>query len=402
MPDVTREQLIHLLSEAAEIEHNLLCSYLYAMFSLKTADDGLEAGELAAVARWRKSILGVAIEEMGHLLQVNNLLVAIGGAAHLNRPNLPVAPGYHPAGFVIRLTPFTPETLDHFIYLERPADVPVDDGVTFDQPNAPPRTRTAGAITPSTSDYATIGEFYEQIRSAFDRLSQRLGRGAFLDVEGRGQIDPEMASLATVSRVTGLDSARAAIDGIVEQGEGASRTHDGCHFAHFTRIKEEWAQLRRDNPSFEPSHPAAHDPVMRRPAHDVDRCWITHPRAAPVLDLGNAIYAFLLTLLDQAYAPGCTESQRRAAVRAAIGLMRLLPPIARRLVVTPADESGSGITAGLTFAVPRHLSGRAPSIAGTTAAERMGELADGWHSVMRDAPADDAVRAIFAELRQLA
>ena len=31
----TREQLIHALYEAAELEHNLMCTYLYAAFSLK-------------------------------------------------------------------------------------------------------------------------------------------------------------------------------------------------------------------------------------------------------------------------------------------------------------------------------------------------------------------------------
>ena len=35
------------------------------------------------------------------------------------RANLPLAPGYHPAGVIVRLTPFTRETLDHFIFLER-------------------------------------------------------------------------------------------------------------------------------------------------------------------------------------------------------------------------------------------------------------------------------------------
>jgi hypothetical protein len=35
----SREQLIHLLTEAAEVEHNLLCSYLYAAFSLKRAGE---------------------------------------------------------------------------------------------------------------------------------------------------------------------------------------------------------------------------------------------------------------------------------------------------------------------------------------------------------------------------
>jgi hypothetical protein len=32
----SREQLIHSLYEAAELEHNLMCTYLYAAFSLKT------------------------------------------------------------------------------------------------------------------------------------------------------------------------------------------------------------------------------------------------------------------------------------------------------------------------------------------------------------------------------
>jgi len=35
---VSREQLLHLLAEASEFEHNLLCCYLYAAFSLKDPD----------------------------------------------------------------------------------------------------------------------------------------------------------------------------------------------------------------------------------------------------------------------------------------------------------------------------------------------------------------------------
>lgn len=95
-----REQLIHVLTEAAEIEHNLLCSYLYAAFSMKRGvEEGLTATEAAAVSRWRKSVMSVALEEMAHLALVNNLLVFVGGSPHFNRPNLPVPPGYHPAGF---------------------------------------------------------------------------------------------------------------------------------------------------------------------------------------------------------------------------------------------------------------------------------------------------------------
>src|SRR4051812_929034 len=117
----SREHLIHLLTEAAEVEHNILCSYLYAAFSIKRGvEEGLTELESERVAQWRRTILDVAVEEMGHLAIVNNLLVAVGGSPHFDRPNLPLAPGYHPSCCVVRLTPFDRETLDHFIYLEMP------------------------------------------------------------------------------------------------------------------------------------------------------------------------------------------------------------------------------------------------------------------------------------------
>jgi len=48
-----REQLWSLLVEAAQIEHMIMCQYLYAGFSLKTEpDEGLTAGQAEAVARW--------------------------------------------------------------------------------------------------------------------------------------------------------------------------------------------------------------------------------------------------------------------------------------------------------------------------------------------------------------
>ena len=50
----SREQLWGILFEAAEIEHNLMCCYLYAMFSLKqSVDEDLTEAELATVQRWR-------------------------------------------------------------------------------------------------------------------------------------------------------------------------------------------------------------------------------------------------------------------------------------------------------------------------------------------------------------
>ena len=48
-PLLQREVLVFALYEAAELEHNLMCTYLYAAFSLKSdAADGLNEAELAA------------------------------------------------------------------------------------------------------------------------------------------------------------------------------------------------------------------------------------------------------------------------------------------------------------------------------------------------------------------
>src|SRR5438309_11102571 len=63
-----REALIYMLCEAAELEHGIMCQYLFAAFSMKQArSEGLTGDELAAVTRWRKQISHVATQEMLHL-----------------------------------------------------------------------------------------------------------------------------------------------------------------------------------------------------------------------------------------------------------------------------------------------------------------------------------------------
>src|ERR1700752_5249387 len=94
-----REALIYMLCEAAELEHGIMCQYLFGAFSLKQyADEGLSGDGLAAANRWRKQILHVATQEMLPRALVQILLTAIGGPPHLVRPNLPQPAGHYPAG----------------------------------------------------------------------------------------------------------------------------------------------------------------------------------------------------------------------------------------------------------------------------------------------------------------
>ena len=107
-----REALIYMLCQAAELEHGIMCQYLFAAFSLKQrADEGLTPEELEAVTRWRRTIAHVATEEMLHLALVQNVLSAIGAAPHLTRPNLPAPAHHYPAGVNLTLVPFGEQAL---------------------------------------------------------------------------------------------------------------------------------------------------------------------------------------------------------------------------------------------------------------------------------------------------
>ena len=92
-----RGQLIYMLSEAAELEHGIMCCYLYCAFSMKRdVAEGVIEEQFNSIQGWRKTIMEIAVEEMLHMCLACNLLTAVGGAAHLRRPNLPSSPRAYP------------------------------------------------------------------------------------------------------------------------------------------------------------------------------------------------------------------------------------------------------------------------------------------------------------------
>src|SRR5262245_35915520 len=101
-----REHLWNLLVEAAQFEHLIMCQDLYASFRLKTEpDEGLTAVQAEAVERWRKTLTGIAIEEMLHLALVANVMTAIGAAPTLARPNFPRHSEFLPPSVQFALLP---------------------------------------------------------------------------------------------------------------------------------------------------------------------------------------------------------------------------------------------------------------------------------------------------------
>ena len=80
-----------------QLEHMIMCQYLFAEFSLKDGvADGLTPEQAEAVDRWRKTLQGIAIEEMLHIALVANLMTAIGAAPTFGRPNFPQRSGLLP------------------------------------------------------------------------------------------------------------------------------------------------------------------------------------------------------------------------------------------------------------------------------------------------------------------
>lgn len=381
----SRVHLLSILAEAAELEHHLMCMYLYSLFSLKTStDESLTSEEMEAVNRWRKTILGVCVEEMTHLALVANLTTAVGGGAHFFHPDFPVRPGYFPSDFVLELAPFNQETLQHFIFLERPEDEPVEDAEEFTPDNEYTRGSPHDRLMAHGGDYSTVGQIYEAIERAVVSLSSTLGEKSLFCGSPSLQICPEDVQITGLRVVNNTASALDVLRLIVEQGEGA-RTTKGSHFEKFNEIAEEYDHLLRKNRTFEPGRPAARNPVMRKPAIPEGRVWVNELPAADYLDLANALYGQMLRFLVQVYSMENREqAARKMLLEAAFSLMHAVAAIAGLLTKLPASRDFPGTTAGINFALDRYFTPFELASEKLLLVERLDEILDEVQTLRSD------------------
>jgi CDGSH-type Zn-finger protein/uncharacterized Fe-S cluster protein YjdI len=378
----TREELLHRLYEAAELEHNLMCTYLYAAFSLKDGDDGLASEQAVATARWRRAIIDVAIEEMGHLVAVWNITAALGGTPRFGRGNFPLDPGYLPAGVVVKLAPFNEAVLQHFIYLERPKDSPEPDGAGFEPPVHYRRGGQPPRLTPMGIDYETVGDFYASLGESVTRFVERVGEKAAFCGDPALQLSAAEIDLGGAKPVICAKTVLHAFDAIVRQGEGAQADSEGSHYQKFAAIRRELHALKEANRVFQPAFPAAVNPVLRRPPRPEGRVWIENEDAAQCVDLANAAYGLMVRLVAYSYSVPRPAPAKAVALDLGIGLMAAMTLLAERAVRLPAGPSNPECHAGMTFVVLRDS---APFPAGAAAhrffIERLDELAKGAATV---------------------
>jgi CDGSH-type Zn-finger protein/truncated hemoglobin YjbI len=348
-----REALIYMLCEASELEHGIMCQYLYAAFSLKQADD-LTEDQAKAVQRWRKNIFHIAAQEMLHLSLVQNLLSAIGGAPHLSRPNFPQPASHYPVGVHLMLLPFGEDALRHFMFLERPETYDIEDAAAMaafsKAAPAPLPAMSAGDIVPRGQDFATVGHLYRSIEAGIAHLADKLGEQWLFCGPPRAQATRQYFNWPELVAVTDVTSAQRAIDEILDQGEGPRGDWRNAHFGQFVEILDEFTQLSQDDSGFDPVRPVIG--VNVRPAErDTGVPLVTDPVTRRVMDLFNVCYEILLIILQRFLAhTEETDAQLKTLADASVALMfGAIEPLGNLVTTLPAGPEYPGRTAGPSF-----------------------------------------------------
>ena len=352
----TREELVYLLGQACEIEHGLMCEYLYAQFSLKRGlDEGLTEAQLARVQAWEKALIGVIKQEMLHLALATNILTAIGAAPHFERPNFPILSRWYPEGVQIALVPFGERALRHFIYLERPEGMALDDAAGFTAAaHAQPLTADGGGLVAGPQEWRTVGHLYRGIEKGLAHLCARYGEDAVFIGPTRAQAVTEIFEWPELTAVTGLASAGAAIETIVEQGEGARGDWYRSHFGTFVGILEDLLAEQAADPAFTPARPV--EPAFVRLPPDVQAgTLIEDPATARVADLATGLYEATLQVLGRYYIHhGETAAELDTLARTAKHLMNwVMREVGPVLTALPVGPSHPGRTAGPAFDIAR-------------------------------------------------
>jgi Ferritin-like len=346
MAITTVDSLRRHLQWAIEIEHGTLPPYLCALYSIKE-ECNQEAAEV---------VHSVFMEEMLHLTMAANLLNAVGGSPKLDTPSLlPKFPTHLPHSnnaFEVPLLKFSPEAVDVFMQIEKPA---AHDGL------------------PEDNRFETIGQFYEAIEVALERLAGELGEEALFCGDPSRQVTAELyyGGSGRIVTVLDLESALAALEEIVEQGEGLQHQEvwdgdrDMFHpereeVAHYFRFHE-ISVGRRYAPGDTPQSGPTGEPfeVDWKAVHNMrpNPRTTEYPQGSEIrtqMEEFNHAYSGVLHLLDATF----NGSPRLLAV--ATGAMYGLKEQAIELMQLPAGDGETTVGPSFEYVPPelRHHTGK--------------------------------------------
>jgi Ferritin-like len=345
----SRSDLLKLLCEAAELEHGIACSYLYAGFSLKRdiSEGGMTWEEQQKVRRWAAQIYFVASQEMLHLALVWNLTTAIGGTPYYLRPNFPQDSKYYPLNARLALEPFGLTSLRRFILYERPE-------------NMSPELELKTLLTFAGEDtqdiqFGSIGELYKLIESGFRNIDEK---SLFIGKPSQ-QMTKDLIHFQDIVPVVDRASAIKAIETIVEQGEGRHDDRPDSHYGAFIAILKELLDSNAQGSKFAPARPAMLNPsAALEPGYGANSNPIDDPLASQVAGLFDSAYSLMLRMLAWSFEfdSAGIEDQLKKFCNVAIDFMpRVLLPLGEGLMLMPAGKKYPGKTAGPGFGLTRHV-----------------------------------------------
>jgi Ferritin-like len=406
-----REELLFLLGEASQLEHMLMCEYLFAVFSLKRdVSEGITPEQLDAIKRWDRVISAVAAQEMLHLALASNMLSAIGSSAHFNRPNFPQQSNYFPSGVKVALLPFGKDALLHFLFLERPEGLEREDAAFLESRDVQeelgqPVIITVQDLVPEPEEFATVGHLYRGIEQGFRHLVEKQGEPQIFIGPPRAQATQEYFAWPELIPVTDLASAVKAIETIVEEGEGARGDWRNAHYGKFLQVYNEYLDLKKRDPNFEPTR-SVKPAFVRQPADTGLVDLISDPVTAGISNLFNASYATLLSMLNRFFLHGGeTGEEFKVLSDVCVDLMfDVIRPVGILLTTLPIGPNLPGMKAGASFETYRLGSHPLPHRYGAWKIihERLVELADFSAQLKNNELVSHDLALIEANLRKLA
>ena len=339
-----------LLRVAAEVEHALMVEYLYAGFSLNEAQARPEHQTL--VREWRQVVMGIAREEMGHLVTVQNLLQLIGAPLTLSRQDMPFDNGLQP--FTFRLEPLSQKSLAKYVVAEMPSE-------DFLQKKEPALWEELQPIIKLAQEdnggRATnrVGLIYERLQAVFDTLSAA-------DIQAdtlRYQASPSVWGLGhseiLVLTATDRTSAKQSMLLVSEQGEGDTIDQDAVATpSHFDRFLALYRAFPADG-SWAPAKPVPVDPTTQ----DADLGSLPPEEATALVwaKLSNQRYQMvLLYLLHALHVEAAPPSTHGLLVSWSFGEMYNLRSISDILTTQPLWRAEpAGQCAASPFEMPYSL-----------------------------------------------
>ncbi|MBR1154274.1 ferritin-like domain-containing protein [Bradyrhizobium sp. JYMT SZCCT0428] len=352
-----------LLHAAAEIEHALLIEYLYAAFSLQSNP--------------RKTLIRIAVQEMSHLLAVQNLLLFLGAGPYFERQDISPDPDIDPFPFGLRSFR-QKETVERFVLAEMPVleTLGVGDQKIIDE--------IRGRIDPQ-STFNRVGVLYGRIYWLFQ--TDAAPEGPWTDVSNMADIGPlpqwhigsfqGEATFASTQASTDekgvrangndkqiwwqdqsaggafatIDSRSAALKLIYDiavQGEGLAAGGASSHFGIFFNALKSHDELEPDDFFAVPENPST---VAGAELTD-----ISDPVALALCALLNDRYQIMLVALTAAFHLKRTdeaENRRRQELVfwAFYEMKSAITNLVREIVVRPCKAGGSpnDLCAGPTF-----------------------------------------------------